>query len=102
MMTGKRPTDPMFTDGLDLVRFVEDNFPHQIHHVIDAHLREECRVLAEANTVSESVIHQCLVSLLQIALSCAHALPSERMNMKVAASKMHAINTSWLGWKSKK
>lgn len=102
MMIGKRPTDSMFTDGLDLVKFVEDNFPHQIHHVIDGHLREECEELEQANMITETVIHQCLVSLLQVALSCAHQLPSERMNMKVAASKMHAINTSCLGWKSKK
>lgn len=39
MMTGKRPTDPMFKDDLDIVAFVKRNVPHQIHNVIDAHIR---------------------------------------------------------------
>ncbi|CAN6238650.1 unnamed protein product [Urochloa humidicola] len=103
MMTGKRPTDPMFVDGFNLVNFVESNFPHQIHHIIDAHLKEECNnEFAQANMVPENVTHQCLASLLQVALSCAHPLPSERANMKEAASKIHAIKTTHLGWKSKK
>lgn len=97
MMTGKRPTDPMFNDGLDIVKFVGDNFPHQIDHVIDDHLKQESREFVQANIVTENAV----ASLLQVALSCAHPLPSGRVNMKVAASKIHAIKTSSLGWKSK-
>ncbi|KAG8060303.1 hypothetical protein GUJ93_ZPchr0002g23859 [Zizania palustris] len=43
MMTGKRPTDPMFKDGLDIINFVESHFPDQIVHVID------CRLIEESN-----------------------------------------------------
>lgn len=103
MMTGKRPTDPMFKDGLDIINFVDINFPHQLSHVIDHRLLEECKDdLAQGMMVSENVVHQCLVSLLEVAMSCTRALPSERMNMKQTATKMHAIKTSYLGWKDKK
>lgn len=101
MLTGKRPTDPMFKDGLSIVKFVESNYPNEIFHVIDAYLTEECSEFAQAKTESENVLNQCLVSLLQVALSCTNQLPSERMNMKEVASKMHALKTSYLGQKAK-
>lgn len=101
IMTGRRPTDPMFKDGLDIVTFVNSNVPHQIYHVIDAHLIEECKDLAQGKTVSEHAVFHDVVSLLEVALSCTSPLPSERMNMKQIASKMHAIKTSYLVWSAK-
>ncbi|KAM3242245.1 hypothetical protein ACQJBY_054741 [Aegilops geniculata] len=97
MLTGKRPTDPMFTDGLDIVNFVGSEFPHQIHEVIDIYLKGECEDSAEARRVSEDSVHQCLVSLLQVAISCTHSIPSERANMRDTASKIQAIQASYLG-----
>jgi len=102
MMTGKRPTDPMFKDEFNIVNFVDSSFPHEIYHVIDTRLTEECKDFAHAKTVSENQFYQCLVSLLQVALSSTNSLPSERGNMKDIASKMHAINTSYLELKEKK
>uniref|UniRef100_A0ACD5YSN7 Uncharacterized protein n=1 Tax=Avena sativa TaxID=4498 RepID=A0ACD5YSN7_AVESA len=102
MMTGKRPTDPMFKDGINIVNFVGSSFPHEIYHVIDKHLKEECKDFAHAKTVAENEFYNCLASLLQVALSSTHSLPNERGSMKGIASKMHAINTSYLGLKAKK
>jgi len=96
MMTGKRPTDPMFKDGVSIVNYVDSNFPHEIFHIIDAHLTEECRNFSEAKKTTENAVHQCLVSVLQVALSCTNQIASERMNMKEIASRMHAIQTSYL------
>lgn len=101
ILTGKRPTDPMFTDGLDIISFVENSFPDQIFQVIDAHLVEECKKLTQDQKVTENEIYQCLAALLQVALSCTRLLPSERSNMKQVASKIHAIEASHLGWKYK-
>ncbi|WVZ74597.1 hypothetical protein U9M48_022761 [Paspalum notatum var. saurae] len=94
ILTGKRPTDAMFMDGLDIVSFVENNFPDQIFHVVDAHLVEECKNFTQG-------IYKCLRDLLQVALSCTRSLPSERSNMKQVASEMHAIKESQFGWKCK-
>jgi len=96
MMTGRRPTDPTFKDGVSIVNFVDASFPHEIFHVIDAHLTEECKNFAEAKTTaSESPVHQCLVSVLKVALSCTKPIPGERTNMKEIASRMHVIQTSY-------
>lgn len=96
MIIGKRPTDPMFKDGVSIVNFVDSNFPHEIVHVIDAHLAEEWKDFAQAKKASENAVHQCLVSVLQVALSCTNPIPSERMNMKEIARRMHAIQTSYM------
>lgn len=103
ILTSKRPTDPMFTDGLHIISFVEQSFPDQVVHVIDAHVMEECNSLIQGNNmVQQNEIYQCLMGLLQVALSCTRSVPSERWNMKQVASKLHAIKTSHLGWKNKK
>lgn len=101
IMTGKRPTDPMFNDGLDIVSFVESN-THQMLHVIDANLSEECKDLSQGNKQHESAVYQCLAALLQVALSSTRPLPSQRMNMKEIASRMQAIKSSYIGSKSHK
>lgn len=98
MVTGKRPTDPVFRDGLDIVNFVHSKVPQQIFHIIDAHLVEESKdQSAQENIVSENAVYQCLLSLVQVALSCTPPSPSERMNMREIASRIHAIQTSWMG-----
>jgi hypothetical protein len=96
MLTGRRPTDPMFKDGVSIVNFVDGNFPHEIFRVIDAHLIAECNNFAEAKKASENAVHECLVSVLQVALSCTNKIPVERMDMKETASRMHAIQTSYI------
>jgi serine/threonine protein kinase len=100
MMTGKRPTDPVFKDGVGIVDFVYSNFPHEIVRVVDANISEEYKDIPEANKVSENYVRECLVSVLQLALSCTQTVPSERMNMKEVASKMNAIKTSYVGRKA--
>lgn len=102
MITGKRPTDPMFKDGLDIINYVNSTPPHQVFDVVDAHLKEEGKNYDQTVVVEGSGVYQCLVSLLELARSCTRPLPSERANMKQIASKVHTIRTSYLGWKQKK
>jgi serine/threonine protein kinase len=91
MLTGKRPTDPIFKDGLNIINFVERSFPDHVWQVIDAHIQEECKKLTQAMADIENVTLRCLMSLLQVALSCTRQIPMERINMKDIATKMHAI-----------
>jgi len=95
MSTGKRPTDTMFADGLNIVNFVEKYYPEQILHVTDASLQEEYRAGTQENMVRENAVYQCLASLLQVGLSCTRQLPSDRINMREAAMKMHEIETTY-------
>ncbi|KAL5207978.1 hypothetical protein ABZP36_032413, partial [Zizania latifolia] len=101
MLVGKRPTDALFKDGLDIVSFVESNFPHQILKVLDPYLIDELKDFARGNMAPENTVNQCVASLLQVALSCTRSLPTDRMNTKQIATQMRAIKTSYLGRKAK-
>lgn len=94
LLTGKRPTDPMFCNGLTIVDFVKRNFPDQILHIIDAYLLEECQESAKADLGGENNAQQCLMSLLKVALSCTRQTPNDRMNMRESATELHAIKMS--------
>ncbi|KAI5014314.1 hypothetical protein ZWY2020_055704 [Hordeum vulgare] len=93
MLTGRRPTDPMFCEGLGIVNFVRRNFPDQILPILDASLREECQDCSRDNQEEENEVHRSLLSLLKVALSCASQDPNERMNMREVATELHAIDT---------
>ncbi|TKW40320.1 hypothetical protein SEVIR_1G237900v4 [Setaria viridis] len=96
MIIGKRPTDSMFEGGLTIINFVERNFPDQVVHFIDAHLQEECKGFVKATASTENEVHQCVLSLMQVALACTRSLPRERMSMREVAVNLHAIRRSYV------
>ncbi|KAM3368500.1 hypothetical protein ACQJBY_016805 [Aegilops geniculata] len=96
MLTGRRPTDPMFCEGLSIVNFVRRNFPDQILDILDASLRKECQDCSQDNLEGENEVHRCLLSLLKVALSCASQDPNERMNMREVATELHAIDVLYV------
>lgn len=100
MLTGKRPTDPMFENGANLVDFVDKSFPDQISDIIDAPLQEMCKVTTQGRMDDiDTAAHQCVLPMLQVALSCTRQLPKDRMDMREVARKMHDIKTSSFGRK---
>lgn len=96
MLTGKRPTDDSFENGLNIVSFVQGSFPDEILKVADAALQEECEPFTQSNTVTESEFLRCLCSLLEVALSCTRQHPSERISMRQAAARVRAIQASYV------
>jgi hypothetical protein len=96
MLIGKRPTDPVFENELNLVNIVERNYPDQIQHIIDARLQGECEGYIQANITTENVVYGCLLSLMKVALSCTHLIPRKRMNIREVTTKLHSIRTSYI------
>nr|XP_040249585.1 probable LRR receptor-like serine/threonine-protein kinase At3g47570 [Aegilops tauschii subsp. strangulata] len=96
MLIGKRPIDPMFENELNMVNFVERNFPDKIIHIIDARLRGECKGYIQANNGTENVAYGSMLSLMQVALSCTCQIPRERMNIREVNNKLHSIRTSYI------
>ncbi|KAG1342013.1 LRR receptor-like serine/threonine-protein kinase EFR [Cocos nucifera] len=87
MLTGKKPVDDMFEDGLSLRKFVEIAFPDGIMAIVDPLMP-----LAE----EESKIYECLISMASIGLSCSNELARKRSNMSDVATTMHAIRDAYL------
>ncbi|CAN6252319.1 unnamed protein product [Urochloa humidicola] len=96
MIIGKRPTDSMFEGGLSITSFVERNFPDEVLHIIDPHLQEECKGFTKETVATETDVHRCMLSLLQVALGCTRPFPRERMNMREVAINLNAIRKTYV------
>ncbi|ERN09758.1 probable LRR receptor-like serine/threonine-protein kinase At3g47570 isoform X1 [Amborella trichopoda] len=95
IFTGKRPTDNMFTDGLNLPNFVSLKFPDQIMEIIDSRLVEEVggrKSTGDGRTMSKKrKWEQSLVSLIRIGLMCAKENSKERMNMREVVKELRKV-----------
>ncbi|KAJ1431189.1 Serine/threonine-protein kinase, active site [Sesbania bispinosa] len=80
MLIGKRPTDEMFKDGLNLHSYVENSISNHLLQIVDLTLLPNGLEQATDNGMHLNV-EKCLLSLFRIALSCSVESPRERMSM---------------------
>ncbi|KAJ1274704.1 hypothetical protein BS78_05G082300 [Paspalum vaginatum] len=93
----KRPTDIMFKDGLSIVSFAETNFPDRVLDIVDPQMLQEPNLGQEIPAgVKESLVDQCLTSVINIGLCCTKPTPSERIGMQEVAAKLHGIKDAYL------
>ncbi|XP_030929087.1 putative receptor-like protein kinase At3g47110 [Quercus lobata] len=122
MFLGKRPTDEMFKDGLNLHNFAKIGLPERVVQIVDPILlprevdvvptaivatREdnndnEIQVDEGARGIAnlcqmDANVHKFLVSILEIGLACSIESPKERMKMKEVTSELHMIKKAFLG-----
>ncbi|KAA8521708.1 hypothetical protein F0562_012381 [Nyssa sinensis] len=121
MLTGRRPTDEMFRDGLNLHNYVKMALPRRVVQIVDpilltggelengAAAEEEeddvdNEIMAEEdnrNIVSwghgREKIQKCIVSILEIGLACSVESPRERMDMNDVTRELHHIRDAFLG-----
>lgn len=88
----------MFKDGLNIVRFVEMNFPYKILKIVEPDLLEDDQrdVPQEYSVAMREKSLECLVSMLKIGLCCASPSPNERMDMQGVAAKLRGIKEAYL------
>ncbi|KAJ9160282.1 hypothetical protein P3X46_025696 [Hevea brasiliensis] len=119
IITGRRPIDEVFTDGLNLHNFVRSKLPGQVMQVLDPKLiatgevgAEEIvedndsddgqREIQENNVNIENLklqgsnVQKCVVSVLKIGLACSVELPGDRMNMTDVTRKLNIITEAFL------
>ncbi|KAL3526517.1 hypothetical protein ACH5RR_011173 [Cinchona calisaya] len=89
MMTRKRPTDSLFSQGLDLHRFVEMAVPDHVMDIVDPIL-----VHKEDPTKCGILLEDCLIPLLKVGLDCSMDLPQQRMNITEVVSTLKCIRDS--------
>jgi len=93
----RRPTDDMFKDGLNIVKFVETNFPESILRIIDPDLLEDEHDVSEVTSVGmKQNSLECILSVLKVGLCCANPSPNERMDMQGVAARLHGIKEAYL------
>ncbi|KAM0883912.1 hypothetical protein ACQ4PT_031337 [Festuca glaucescens] len=91
----KRPTDDMFTDGMNIAKFVEMNFPDRVSHIVDPELLQDQPVFSEETPVDMRQNNlDYLISVLKIGLSCSKLSLNKRPNMQEVAARLHKIKES--------
>ncbi|KAG5244504.1 LRR receptor serine/threonine-protein kinase [Salix suchowensis] len=92
MFTGKRPTDEIFKDSLNLHTYVKAAFPKQVREILDAVLVQEI----EGETGGHSQVQDCVVSVFEVGIACSAALPCERMDISEVTVELLAIKEKLL------
>lgn len=91
LLTGKRPTDDMFVDGLSLCKFCESMFPDRVAEILDPHMAHE-----EHQGCAEAWMQRYIVPLVALGLSCTMESPKDRPGMKDVCAKLSDIRASFL------
>ncbi|XP_057989227.1 probable LRR receptor-like serine/threonine-protein kinase At3g47570 isoform X3 [Hevea brasiliensis] len=100
MFTGKRPTDDMFKENLSLHSFVKRFLPEQVKEIIDPNLFE-AQLNAHSNynfrNSGNDIFIECLISILEIGISCSTESPKERMNISDVVAQLSSIRNKLVG-----
>jgi len=115
MFIGKRPTDDMFKDGLNIHKFVAMALPEHVMDIVDSSMPfEEDKEDADDETNNDDIeegaiieevdrhfngrnrVKDCLVSVLQIGLLCSATSPQERLPANDVVNKLRAIRDAYI------
>lgn len=106
ILTGRKPTDEMFTNGMNLHSFVKVSLPEKLLEIVDSTLlpRELKQTTIssaeeeEENSSDQNLSHMhpndlknCLLELFYIGLACAAESPKERMDMRDVTRELYPI-----------
>ncbi|CAH1438686.1 unnamed protein product [Lactuca virosa] len=94
VMTGKRPTDNIFNEGLSLHKFADMALPDHVTDVIDDDLLKFLQedVNGTQSTLAyEKKIKECLSSTIKLGVSCSMDSPPQRMNIENVVHELQQI-----------
>ncbi|KAF8673239.1 hypothetical protein HU200_048791 [Digitaria exilis] len=105
VFTGKRPTDPMFIEGLSLRQWVSLAFPARLIDVIDATLLQDeeiCHICFDhqngtslGSSSPTSTSNNVLASVFELGLMCSSESDGHRMAMDGVVTKLEDIEKDY-------
>lgn len=101
--TGKRPTDPMFAEGLSLRQWVFEAFPARLIEVVDDKLLQNEATRPCFNQQFDTSLRSSLswrrdhhfVSIFELGLICSSESPEQRISMKDIVAKLEDIKKDY-------
>ncbi|XP_065637672.1 probable LRR receptor-like serine/threonine-protein kinase At3g47570 [Quercus suber] len=103
MFTGKRPTDNIFKDDLNLHDFVRGALPERVINIVDPIIlleREDIETRTNDTHIQNRIgcpkILECLILIFGIGVSCSMESPRERMNISDVVAQLHLIRDKLL------
>ncbi|PWA47576.1 leucine-rich repeat protein kinase family protein [Artemisia annua] len=86
VMTGKKPTDDMFNDGLSLHKFAYMALPDHVIDVIDGDA-----IVLQSTEANAKKVEECLVAIIKIGVSCSEDSPPQRMKIEIVVNELQRI-----------
>uniref|UniRef100_A0A0E0NBJ0 Receptor kinase-like protein Xa21 n=1 Tax=Oryza rufipogon TaxID=4529 RepID=A0A0E0NBJ0_ORYRU len=91
ILTGKRPTDEKFNDGLSLHDRVDAAFPHRVTEILDPNMLHN-----DLDGGNSELMQSCVLPLVKVALMCSMASPKDRLGMAQVSTELHSIKQAFL------
>ncbi|GMI90335.1 hypothetical protein like AT3G47570 [Hibiscus trionum] len=94
MITGRRPTDALFDDGMSLHSLCKMAFPEKVEEILDYRLIEQLNEKSQKRRGDENIgcdMLECLVSFANVGVACSVEVPAERMEIEDAVTELHTI-----------
>ncbi|GJX94163.1 kinase-like domain-containing protein [Tanacetum coccineum] len=92
VMTGKKPTDDMFNDGLSLHKFAYMALPDHVIDVID-----DDAIVLQSTEANAKKVEECLAATIKIGVSCSVDSPPQRMKIEIAVNELQRLSSSLYG-----
>ncbi|RZC90443.1 hypothetical protein C5167_029576 [Papaver somniferum] len=103
IFTGKRPTDDIFTDGLNLHTFAKTaQLQYHVMEIVDPTLPGHVRLEDDNNTrdliniENETKLCEALVRIFNLGVMCSVESPKERMEMAEVVKELQSIKKAYL------
>ncbi|KAI8570757.1 hypothetical protein RHMOL_Rhmol01G0061600 [Rhododendron molle] len=106
-MTGKRPTNDMFTDSLTLHKFAKIAPPESMESIFNPTLISQGQIGAasisissvrnQSSLINNHKIHECLISLLQVGIARSEEQATDRSDINEVATDLHKIKNILIG-----
>ncbi|EES10213.1 receptor kinase-like protein Xa21 [Sorghum bicolor] len=89
IITGRRPTDDMFKDGVNIRNFVESSLPLNIHNILEPNLTG----YHEGEDGGQEMVEMqhCAMQLANLGLKCSEMSPKDRPKTEEVYAEMLAI-----------
>ncbi|XP_023763783.1 receptor kinase-like protein Xa21 [Lactuca sativa] len=94
VMTGKRPTDDIFNEDLNLHKFADMALPDNVTDVIDdclLDILQEDAIATQHTLAYANKIEDCLASTIKIGVSCSVDSPPQRMDVENVVHELQHI-----------
>ncbi|PQP94922.1 hypothetical protein Pyn_09919 [Prunus yedoensis var. nudiflora] len=106
MFTGKKPTDEMFKDGMQLHNFVSNALPEQISEILDPLFVEgrggedeelTCEKKCIVGQGKDDLNQDCLIAILKIGVACSVESPRGRMDISHVVKELKQVRDTLIG-----
>ncbi|KAK3159999.1 hypothetical protein QOZ80_1BG0053980 [Eleusine coracana subsp. coracana] len=96
MLTAKRPTDELFSNGLSLHKFVGDAFPERISEILDPNITRSLGDVgldnkADKENHAAAGLLGSITQFIKVGLSCSMEAPKDRPTMLEVYAEVNAI-----------